>query len=165
MRREFDAVDDIAEIARQLLAALRLGGRGARLGKLPGDATDLDHRLLAGEGQHHRHLQQHAEGVANIVRVELGEALRAVATLEQKTAPLRDVGEVGFQGTGFAGKDQRRELGKRRLDLAELGGIAICRQMLRFVRFPAFGCPVTRHVTNSVGPDLVRHGSDTRGAP
>ncbi len=32
---EFDVVDDVAAIARQLLIALLLDGRGARLGELP----------------------------------------------------------------------------------------------------------------------------------
>ena len=56
--RELDAVDDVAAIGRQLDAADGLGRRRARLGELAGDAADLHHRRRAGEGQHHRHLQE-----------------------------------------------------------------------------------------------------------
>ena len=83
---EFDAVDDVAAIARQLLAVLLFHRRGARLGELAGDAADLHHRQRGGIGEHHRHLQEHAQEVADVVGADivgagLGEALGAVAAL------------------------------------------------------------------------------------
>ena len=77
-------------------------------------------RLLAGKGQHHRHLQQHAEGVADIVGVEFGEAFGAIAALEQKALAGRDIGEVGLERARLTGKHQRRKLGERRLHPAEI---------------------------------------------
>jgi hypothetical protein len=62
----------------------------------------------AGVGQHDRHLQQHAEGVADIVGMELGEAFGAVAALQQEGLALGDLAEAGFQVARFAGKHQRR---------------------------------------------------------
>ena len=86
--RELDAVDDVAAIGRQRDAVLRLGVGGARLGELAGHAADLHHRAGGAEGQHHRHLQQHAEGVADVVGMEFGEALGAVAALQQESLAL-----------------------------------------------------------------------------
>ncbi len=82
---EGDVVDDVAAIARQLLAVALLGRRGARLGELAGDAADFHHRRGGGISQHHRHLQEHAEEVADVVRSMLGEAFRAVAALQQES--------------------------------------------------------------------------------
>ena len=81
---------------------------GARLGELAGDAPDLHHRHAGGEGQHHRHLQQHAERVADIVGMELGEALRAIAALQQESLALRHLGQRRFEVARLAGEHQRR---------------------------------------------------------
>ena len=83
-RGELDAVDDVAAIARQFDAVPLLGRRRARLGELAGDAADLHHRRAAGKGQHHRHLQEDAEEVADVVRAMFGEAFGAVAALQQE---------------------------------------------------------------------------------
>ena len=64
--------------------ALDLDRRGARLGELPGHPPDLHHRLLAGESQDDRHLQQHAESVADVVGVEFLEAFGAIPALQQE---------------------------------------------------------------------------------
>ena len=82
---EFDAVDVVAAIGGKGHAALGLGVLRAGLGELAGDAADFDHGHGAGEGQDHRHLQQHAEGVADIVGMELGEALGAIPALKQES--------------------------------------------------------------------------------
>ena len=39
--------------------------------------------------------------------------------------PCGDFGEVGLQRARLAGEDQRREVGQRRLDRAERGGVFI----------------------------------------
>ena len=81
---ELGAVDDVATIGGQRHAVLGLVVGRARLGELAGDAADLHHRLRAGEGQNHRHLQEDAEEVADVVGAMLGEALGAIAALEQE---------------------------------------------------------------------------------
>ena len=81
---ELGAVDDVAAVGRQRHAVLGLVVGRARLGELAGDAADLHHRLRAGEGQHHRHLQEDAEEVADVVGAMLGEAFGAIAALEQE---------------------------------------------------------------------------------
>jgi len=62
----------------------------------------------APKGQHHRHLQQHAEGVADVVGAELREALGAIAALEQKSLAVRHLAQRLGQPPGLAGEDQRR---------------------------------------------------------
>ena len=54
---ELAAVDDVAAVGGQGDAVHRLHVRRARLGELPGDAPELDHRAGGAVGQHHRHLQ------------------------------------------------------------------------------------------------------------
>ncbi len=110
--REVDVVDDVAAIARQLLTADRFGRRRARLGELAGDAADLHHRLAAGEGQDHRHLQEDAEEVADIVGGMLGEALGAVAALEQESLALGNLGELALELARLARENERRIAGQ-----------------------------------------------------
>ncbi len=74
-----------------------LGRRRARLGELPGDAADLHHRRGRREGQHHRHLQEDAEEIADVVGAVLGEALGAIAALEQESLAGRDLGQRCFR--------------------------------------------------------------------
>ena len=93
---ELDAVDDVAAIARQLLAVLDLGRGRARLGELAGDASDLHHRRAAGIGEHDRHLQEHAEEIADGVGAMLGEALGAIAALQQKASPAATRASFAF---------------------------------------------------------------------
>jgi hypothetical protein len=54
----------------------------SRLGELSGNAAELDHRAARAKGQHHRHLQQHLEHVADVVGMELGKALGAIPALQ-----------------------------------------------------------------------------------
>jgi hypothetical protein len=60
----------------------------ARLGELARHAAQLHDRQLRRIGQHDRHLQDHAERVADVVRMELGKAFGAVAALKQKRLAL-----------------------------------------------------------------------------
>jgi hypothetical protein len=111
---ELDPVDDVAAIARQFPAVLLFHRRGARLRILPGDAADLHHRQRGGVGEHHGHLQEHAQEVADIVCADivgagLGEAFRAVATLQQETFAHGDPAERLLEVARLAGKDQRGE--------------------------------------------------------
>jgi hypothetical protein len=72
-RRELGAVDDVAAIDRQLLAVALLDRGGARLGELAGNAADLHHRRRGRIGEHHRHLQEQAEEIADVVGAMLGK--------------------------------------------------------------------------------------------
>src|SRR3712207_6849402 len=59
--------------------------------ELPGDAPDLHHGRSAREGEHHRHLQEHPEEIADVVGGVLVEALGAAAALrsEEHTSELQ----------------------------------------------------------------------------
>ncbi len=105
---ELLAVDDVPAIGRQGDAPDRFGLLRARLGELAGDAPNLDHGLAAGKGQHHRHLQDQAKGVPDGVGVKLLEALRAVATLQQKGVATRDRAQQGLKPARLTGEHQRR---------------------------------------------------------
>ena len=146
---ELDAVDDVAAIARQLDLTLALDGRGARLGELAGDAADLGDRHRPGEGQDHRHLQEDAEEVADVVGVVLGEAFRAVAALKQESLAGGDLGEPLLQLPGLAGEDERRIGGDPALDGGERRRVGIGRGLLDRPRAPAIGGPALLHHTHS----------------
>ena len=98
------------------MPSLLLGRRGARLGELAGDAADLHHRRAAGKGQHHRHLQEDAEEVADVVGAVLGEALGAVAALQQESLARGDARQRLLQLARLACKNQRRKGRKLLLD-------------------------------------------------
>ena len=142
---ELDAVDDVAAIARQLLAVLHLGRARPRLGELAGDAAELHHRRAAGIGEHDRHLQEHTEEVADRVSPMLGEALGAVAALEQKGIALRDAGKLSLQLARLAGKHERRKGRKLLLNLGERGRLGVGRDLLDRLGAPAVWAPSGRH--------------------
>ena len=101
---------------------------------MPGNPADLHHRLLARESLYDGHLQQHAEGVTNVVGVEFGKALRTIATLQQEAAPLRNFRKIVLERTRFAGENERRIARQRFLDRRQFGCVFIYRQVARFVR-------------------------------
>jgi hypothetical protein len=110
------------------------------------DAAQLHHRLAAGEGQHHRHLQDQAEGVADVVGVEFLEALGAVAALQQERAALGHVAEQALETARLARKDQRRHLAKRLLDPFHSARIRIVgRDVLGGFCSPGGGGPTRGH--------------------
>ncbi len=143
---ELGGVDDVAAIARQRLAVQLLGPRGARLGELPGDAAKLHHRHAAGESQHHRHLQEHAEEVANIVGAMLGEALGAIAALQQEGLALRNLRQLRLQTARLACKNQRRKGLKLSLNVRKLAQIRIDRGLLDRLVPPGFWTPTHAHL-------------------
>ena len=142
---ELHAVDDVAAIGGQRHAVLRLMVGGARLGELAGHAAHLDHRAAGAIGQNHRHLQQHAEGVADVVGMELGEALGAVAALQQESPAARHRGKALLQPPRLAGEDQRRIVAQRRLDLGERRVVGIVRHLPDRPAPPTVGVPSLRH--------------------
>ena len=148
-RREGDVVDDVAAVARQLDAVDLLGLRRARLGELSGDAADLHHRQRAGIGQDHRHLQQHAEEIADVVGAMLGKALGAIAALQQEGFARGDAGQRLFQVARLTGKHQRRKRGELRLDIGQCLGIGIIGHLQHRPGAPAIGRPPLGHDVNS----------------
>ncbi len=108
LRGEVEAVDRVAAVGRQRDAVAGLGVGGARLGVLPGEPAELDHRDRGGVGQHDGHLQQHPELVADVVGGDAVEGLGAVAALEQERLAPGHRGELGLELVALAGEHQRR---------------------------------------------------------
>ena len=169
--RELGAIDDVAAIDRQLDAIALFDRRGARLGELAGDAADLHHRAGRGIGQHHRHLQEQAEEIADIIGAVLGEAFGAVAALQQESIAGGHLRQRLFQIARFAGKDQRREGRKLRLDIGKRLRIGIIRHL--HDRLAAPGIPgsistywtaSTSRISNFRHPKVRPCGPMTSGA-
>src|SRR6185437_12986748 len=129
----------------QFDAVALLDRRRARLGELAGNASDLHHRQRGGIGEHDRHLQEHAEEVADIVGAVLGEALRAIAALQQESLPLGHARERLFQVAGLACKNERRKGRKLLLDVGQSLRVRIVRHLLDRLLAPAIGAPTLGH--------------------
>ena len=142
---EVVVVDDVAAIGRQFDAAALLGRRRARLGELAGDAADLHHRRRRGISEHHRHLQEHAEKVADVVGAVLGEAFGAIAALQQESLAGRDLRQRFFQVARLACKNQRRKGRQLRLDIGQRLGVRIIRHLHDRLCAPGIGRPTVHH--------------------
>ena len=139
-------VDHVAAIGRQCHRAHGLGIGRARLGELARQPADLDHRELGAIGQHDRHLEKDAEGVPNGIRVELREALGAIATLQEEPPALACLSEALAQAPRLAGEDQRRHPPEARLGRGERRLVGPGRLLLDRQRAPAAGAPGAGHV-------------------
>ncbi len=142
---ELRTVDDVAAIDRQLDAVLRFRIGGTRLGELAGDAADLDDRLRRAEGQHHGHLQEYAEEVADIVRAMLGKALGAVTALKQEALAFGDRCELLLELACLTCKYKWRISTKTGLDIAQSLSVRIVRHLLDGFASPGSRCPVLAH--------------------
>jgi hypothetical protein len=142
---EGDVVDDVAAVARQFLAVAFLGRRGARLGELAGGAADLHHRRSGGISEHDRHLQEHAEEIANIIGAMLGEAFRAVATLQQESLAIGNARKLLLQAARLAGEHQRREGRELLLGIGQYLPVRIIRHLLDWLLAPTIGRPTLGH--------------------
>ena len=143
--RERDVVDDVAAVARQLLAVDLLGRRRTRLGKLAGDAADLHHRQRASVGQDDRHLQEDAEEVADVVGAVLGEALGTVAALQQEGLAFGDARQRFLQVARLAREHQRRKGRKLRLDIGQCPDVGVVWHLQHRLAAPAVGRPPLGH--------------------
>ena len=83
-----------------------LGVAAAGLGELPRDTAHFDDRYARGVGQGHRHLQDDFELVANGIGASDVKRLCAVASLQQESFALGDIGEEVLEVTRFTGKNQ-----------------------------------------------------------
>ncbi len=154
LSRKLDVVDDIAPIARQGHAADRLDAGRAGLGELACDAADLDDRRGGRKGHHHRHLQEDAKEVANIVGRMLAEAFGTVSTLQHEGFARHGAPERPLQFARFAGENERRIAAELTLDLRQRRGVLVDRRLLDRLQPPAVRAPT-----------LVRHSSAPRYVP
>ena len=138
-------VDDVPTEARQAQVADLLERRRPRLGELPGDPPDLHHRHAQRVGEHHRHLQDDLELLADVDRRELLEALGAVAGLDEERVAGGDVAERGLQGAGLAGEDEGRVRGDLLQRSVERAGIGPLRLLVGRARLPRRRCPSGCH--------------------
>src|SRR5262249_16727065 len=143
--RELDVVDDVAAVARQLLAVALLGRRGGRLGELAGDAAEFDDRRGRRIGEHDGHLQKYPKEVADVVGAVLGEALGAIAALQQESMPGRDPSQGLLEAARLAGEHQRREARKLPLDLGEGPRVRGLGKLVRRAASPAVPSPALGH--------------------
>ena len=110
---EVEAVDGVAAVGRQGHAAAGLEVGRPRLGVLPRDPADLHDRHRGGVRQHDRHLQQHAQLVADVVGGDAVERLGAVAALQQERLAAGDGGDLGLQVVALPREDERRRVRSR----------------------------------------------------
>src|SRR3546814_18639806 len=82
-------------------------------------------------------LEQHAEGVADIVRMKFGKAFGAVAALKQEGLALRHAAELARQLARFTREDERRIVCELAFGGRERTGVAVGGQLARLVRKPA----------------------------
>ena len=138
---ELGAVDDIAAVGGQgdAVDGLVVGATG--LGELAGHAAEFHHRHGGAEGEHDRHLEEDAEGVADDVGGEILVALGAVAALQDDGAAFGDLGEGGFQAAGLAGEDQRRIGAQLLLHGGQLVRVGVGRLLLRVAGAPGIRGP------------------------
>ena len=80
-----------------------------------------------------------------LLAVELGEALGAVAALQQERLAGGNLGEPGLQAPRLAGEDQRRIAAQRVLDAAEGVLVGIAGHLPDRQAAPAFWGPCFGH--------------------
>ena len=163
--RELRAVDDVAAVARQLLAALLLGGRGARLGELAGHAPHLHHLRVAAEGQDQRHLQEQLEIVADVVGLVLLEALRAVPALQQEALAAGHAGELLLEVAHLLDEHERGKVAQIALHLLQRRLVRVLRHLEDRLAPPAVHPPRLRHGSLSSWLDIQPGSGTLPGAP
>ena len=143
---EFHAVDHIAAIGRQRHVADRLGIGGARLGELAGEPAHFPPRTFRAEGQNDGHLQQNAEGIADIIGVKFREALGAIAALQEKRLALAGIGQFGPEIARLSGENQRRRVTQARFGLLQKRRIGPVRLLQDRQLAPPVRAPISSHV-------------------
>ena len=135
------AIDNIAAIAGQLDAAHGFAIRRARLGELPGDTADLDDRRPRAKRQHHGHLQENLEEIADIIGRMLAKGFGAIATLQQEGLARRNLGQSLLQLARLARKHQRRKTRNLALDIAQGLQVGIDRGLQNGLFAPGIWAP------------------------
>src|SRR5271165_7512319 len=85
--------------------------------------------------------------MSDVVRMEFGKALGAIAALQQKGLTRRDRGKALLEAPGLAGKNQRRKPVQRFLDAGERRLVGITRNLPDRQTAPAVGRPRSGHLT------------------
>src|SRR4051794_12583171 len=152
---ELDAVDNVAAIAWKLLAVLLLRRCRTGLGELAGDAAEFHDWRAPRIGQHHRHLQKDAEEIAYRISAMLGEALGAIAALQQEGFSGRDARKLRFKVPRLARENERRKTRELPLDFGKLGRIGIDRVLLDRLGAPTVGAPSRRHDISPEKADAI----------
>ena len=93
----------------QLVAVHHFGVVRTWLSKLSGNAANLHHGYAHGVGEHHCHLQNHAQLFANIYCSKFFEAFSTVAGLQQKCVAACHLAKCGLQRSSLTCKHQRRK--------------------------------------------------------
>ena len=138
---EGEAVDQVPAIRRQrdLAAPLEVGG--ARLGILPGDATDPHHLLARAVDQDQAHLHEDLQLGRDALGVAVLEALGAVTALQQERVAAGGPRQLGLEGLDLPRGHQRRQP-RDLLDHAlQHGLVRIDRLLGRHLLLPGFRCP------------------------
>ena len=138
---------------------------------MSGNAANFYNRRGGRKGQHHRHLQKHAEKIADIVSRMFGKSLGAVAALQQECLTSSNLGKLAGQLARLASKNQRRKTGELTLDIGKRAGVGIVRVLLDRLRPPAVRGPFAEvrlgHSSHSMSrngrPDTELSAAYTRG--
>ena len=106
--RELRTIDVVAAIRRQThaVASFQIGGTG--LGVLSGKTANPNHRSARADREHHRHLQQHLQGVGDTRGGAIDEALRAIAGLQDELTSGGRFGQLSTQMENLPTGDQGR---------------------------------------------------------
>ena len=159
---EGEVVDDVAAKRRQRDAVDRLGRGRARFRVLPRDAAHLHHGHAGRVGECHRHLEDHAELLADVVGAGV-ERLGTVAGLQQERLAPRHLCQLRGQRAGLTGEDQRRPLAQGLDDAVELGIVGPLGLLHPRIVPPDRRCPRCSGV-GVVGCGGVPHGERIPGA-
>ena len=143
VRGEVGAIDYVAAVAGQRHLALGFGVRRARLGELTGHPAHLYYWQRRPEGQNHRHLQQHAEGVADDVGGEVGEAFGTVTALQHESLAFGGKGQMRFQAACLSGEYQWWVPAQARFHLLKLRRVRVGRDLADRTIAPGIRVPRT----------------------
>lgn len=143
-RGEFRPVDDVPPVGWQADTIYRFHIGRARFGELASHTTELDDRHLGPKGEHHGHLQQHTEGVAHNIGLELAKAFSARAALKHKGLALCSLSQMVAQAAHFTSKNQRRVGAQPVLNVFKGCCVRIGGNLLERKRTPAIRHPGLR---------------------
>src|SRR5215475_9037568 len=143
---ESDVVYNVAAIAGQFLTIALLARRRSRFCKLTRNATNLHDRRSRGISQYDRHLQEHAEKIADIVCTVLGKAFGTVSALQQESFAFCDSRQLLFQVARLARKYEWRKSGKLFFDVKQRLPVRIIRNLLNWLLAPTIRRPSLGHL-------------------
>lgn len=163
-RGGLQAIDEIAPIAGQLLAADHFRGLATGLGELAGDPTHPYHRTAPAVGEGHGHLQEDPELPLDGLRRAVLELFGAVPTLKQEAAAGGRLGQEGAEPFDLLGDHQGGESAQARQDALKGSGIGVIRLLQRGEALPAVGIPGV-HRASSVRPQSTSEPTPERSPP